>query len=131
MTIFRKSICILVIFASMLSNIGAEEHRVDVLVAGGSLSSLAAAITLANLSSTHRIAYLEPTSWVGGQLTSSSVPPDFGPYNNVSKNLPQSFVDILLAVGSVNEEWNSNQGNAGFRRNVSNLMSLQNTFLSF
>ena len=58
----------------------------DVLIVGGSLSSLAAAITVANASLARReglnISLLEPTDWLGGQLTSSNVPPDFGQFNN-------------------------------------------------
>lgn len=54
---------------------------VDILIGGGSLSALAATITAANLTRDLKIVLLEPTDWPGGQLTSSSVPPDFGPAN--------------------------------------------------
>ena len=86
------------------------------LIGGGSLSALAAALTLGNLTNTEedekkvRIAYLEITDWPGGQLTSSLVPPDFGPLNEAAENLPASFVDLLLAVGSIDGEWESNPG---------------------
>ncbi len=87
----------------------------DVLIVGGSLSSLAAAITVANASLARReglnISLLEPTDWLGGQLTSSNVPPDFGQFNNDEKYLPNSFVQLLLKVGSVNETWATNPGN--------------------
>ncbi len=50
----------------------------DIVVAGGSLASLAAAITAANASSAH-VCFLDPTDWPGGQLTASAVPAiDFG-----------------------------------------------------
>ena len=88
----------------------------DILIGGGSLSSLATAITLGNLTlgesklSAFRIAYLEPTDWPGGQLTSSLVPPDFGSANEEIQNLPESFVDLLLTVGSNDNNWDSNPG---------------------
>ena len=51
----------------------------DILIAGGSLSSLAAAITAANISLSSsqqfQVCLLEPTDVPGGQLTSSMVPP--------------------------------------------------------
>ena len=40
--------------------------NVDVLIGGGSLSALAATMTLANLTSTMNIVLLEPTDWPGG-----------------------------------------------------------------
>jgi hypothetical protein len=40
--------------------------NVDILIAGGSLSALAAAITAANLTSNLSIVLLEPTDWPGG-----------------------------------------------------------------
>lgn len=46
--------------------------RYDVVIAGGSTAAFAAAI--ASAKSGARTALLEPTNWVGGQLTSSGVP---------------------------------------------------------
>lgn len=69
----------------------------DVIVAGGSLSSVAAAVTAANVSSSLRVCFLEPTDWPGGQLTASAVPAvDFGPENGVAKNIPKSFAAFLF-----------------------------------
>lgn len=44
----------------------------DVVIAGGSTAAFAAALSAA--SDGARVALIEPTDWVGGQLTSSGVP---------------------------------------------------------
>jgi len=85
----------------------------QIVIAGGSLSALAAAVTLANLTDVHSLDFdvilLEPTDWPGGQLTSSNVPPDFGQQNSVPVNLPASFVSLL--ENSINDpEWKLNPG---------------------
>ena len=49
-----------------------EHNDFDVVIAGGSTAAFAAAI--ASAKSGARTALLEPTDWVGGQLTSSAVP---------------------------------------------------------
>ena len=49
-----------------------ETHRFDVVIAGGSTAAFAAA--LASAANGAQTALLEPTDWVGGQLTSSGVP---------------------------------------------------------
>ena len=49
-----------------------ELNDYDVIIAGGSTAAFAAAIAAAE--SGARTALLEPTDWVGGQLTSSGVP---------------------------------------------------------
>ena len=87
-------------------------YNFDLVIGGGSLSALAAAITAANvtkqLKSDLKIALIEPTDWPGGQLTASNVPPDFGPYNGKTVNLPQDFVSILNAVAG--PSWSTNPG---------------------
>ena len=85
-----------------------EVSDCDVLIAGGSLAALAAAITAANTTISGRICLTEPTDWLGGQLTSSNVPPDFGEFNKVKENLPQSFVSLLNRVTS--PVWSYNPG---------------------
>lgn len=89
-----------------------HEDGVDILVAGGSLAALASVITIANLTKDRdlrfRVVWLEPTDWPGGQLTSSSVPPDFGNENSVPANLPASFVALLSAV--TGPQWATNPG---------------------
>lgn len=49
-----------------------EQPNFDVIVAGGSTAAFAAAIAAAENGA--RTALIEPTDWVGGQLTSSGVP---------------------------------------------------------
>lgn len=69
----------------------------DVIIAGGSLASLAAAVAAANYSSTLNVCFLEPTDWPGGQLTASSVPAiDFGPFNRKPANIAQPFASFLF-----------------------------------
>eukprot|EP01031_Cornospumella_fuschlensis_P035584 gene35584-43156_t len=88
------------------------ENDADIVIAGGSLSALAAAITAANLTRSsglrQKIILLEPTDWPGGQLTASNVPPDFGPANHIPANLPMDFVNVLLAVAG--PSWETNPG---------------------
>jgi hypothetical protein len=50
------------------------ERRCDVLIAGGGLGGVAAA--LAATARGHTVVLTEPTDWLGGQLTSQAVPPD-------------------------------------------------------
>ena len=110
-------LALLILLARVVKAECLRRIEADVVIAGGSLSGLASAVTLANVS-LHgeirdrplKIALLEPTDWLGGQLTSSAVPPDFGQYNTVPENLPQSFVELLLKVGSINEQWDTNPG---------------------
>lgn len=79
------------------------QHSCDIIIAGGSLASLAAAITAAN-ASTATVCFMDPTDWPGGQLTASGVPAvDFGPDNAVPANLPGSFNQFLFGyLGSSN-----------------------------
>ncbi len=62
-------------FLSPLSAKSADTRELndfDVVIAGGSTAALAAALSSAN--SGAKTALLEPTDWIGGQLTSSGVP---------------------------------------------------------
>ncbi len=66
------------------------------IVQGGSLASLAAAISAANSTFNVRVCLLEQTDWVGGQLTSGGVPAvDFGPTNREPDNIVGAFADFL------------------------------------
>ena len=85
----------------------------QIVIGGGSLSALAAAVTAANVSRALEwdvdVILLEPTDWAGGQLTSSNVPPDFGRQNSIPQNLPASFVALL--ENSINDPgWKLNPG---------------------
>lgn len=96
---------------SMNRHSNAKEIHADIVIGGGSLAALAAAITAANVSRSRglKVVLLEPTDWAGGQLTASNVPPDFGKENFVQDNLPASLVDLLMKVGG--PSWESNPGN--------------------
>ena len=54
------------------------ERRADVLIVGGGLGGVAAAIAAAGRGL--RVVMSEPTDWIGGQLTSQAVPPDEHPW---------------------------------------------------
>ena len=58
----------------MCEIVGEMELRVDVLVAGGGLGGVAAALAAAGRGLD--VVMSEPTDWIGGQLTSQAVPPD-------------------------------------------------------
>jgi len=60
-------------------------HEFDVVIAGGSTAAFAAAIASAR--SGARTALLEPTDWVGGQLTSSGVPAVDEAWHSVESNI--------------------------------------------
>ena len=57
-----------------LGSADVAERRCDILVAGGGLGGVAAA--LAATARGHSVVLTEPTDWLGGQLTSQAVPPD-------------------------------------------------------
>lgn len=96
-------------------------HRdFDVVIAGGSTAAFAAALSAA--ASGSRVALIEPTDWVGGQLTSSGVPavdeawhkikhPDGGEAYNVAAiartpaNITPNFLALLQAVGNPGGCW--------------------------
>src|SRR5690349_14796588 len=54
------------------------EMRADVVVVGGSVGGVAAALAAARAGL--RVILSEETDWVGGQLTSQAVPPDEHPW---------------------------------------------------
>ena len=51
-----------------------KEVRTDILVAGGGVGGVAAALAAVSLG--RRVVLTEETDWLGGQLTSQAVPPD-------------------------------------------------------
>jgi ribulose 1,5-bisphosphate synthetase/thiazole synthase len=68
----------------------------DVLILGGSLSAVSAAITASRSFPNLHVCLTEPTDWPGGQFTSSGVSaPDFGLLNRNAANLPETFNDLI------------------------------------
>ncbi|OEV26918.1 FAD-dependent oxidoreductase [Streptomyces nanshensis] len=55
-----------------------SEIRADLVVAGGGLGGVAAALAACRRG--HRVLLVEETDWLGGQLTSQAVPPDEHPW---------------------------------------------------
>jgi hypothetical protein len=80
------------------------EPRCDILIAGGSLSSLAAAISAANASllfaNPAQVCLLELTDWLGGQISSSGTSAiDLGDtWTNFPDNFPSIFADFLTSA---------------------------------
>ncbi|GAB4514944.1 MAG: FAD-dependent oxidoreductase [Anaerolineae bacterium] len=54
------------------------EQSTDVLIVGGGLGGIAAALSVVRLG--YRTILTEPTDWLGGQLTAQAVPPDENPW---------------------------------------------------
>jgi hypothetical protein len=97
-----------------LDDVSLAEHRCEVLVAGGSTAALAAALTSAREGATTCL--LEPTDWIGGQLTASAVPAidfawhkvgslDVGAIAKDPANLPQEFVAWMDELGNPGNCW--------------------------
>jgi hypothetical protein len=55
-----------------------RDRKVEILILGGSTGGTAAALAAASLGAT--VILTEPTTWIGGQLTSQAVPPDEHPW---------------------------------------------------
>lgn len=55
-----------------------HEHNTELLIVGGGLGGVAAALTAARLG--HQVTMTEPTAWIGGVLTNQAVPPDEHPW---------------------------------------------------
>jgi hypothetical protein len=104
--------------------VAAGPERFDVVIAGGSTAAFAAAV--ASAESGARTALIEPTDWVGGQITSSGVPAideawhkvtdaKTGAVLNVSaiardraNNMTPNFAAMLRATGNPGRGWVSN-----------------------
>ena len=55
-----------------------KERQTDVLIVGGGLGGVAAALSVLRLGK--KVIMTEETDWIGGQLTSQAVPPDEHPW---------------------------------------------------
>jgi hypothetical protein len=95
-------------------------NRFDVVIAGGSTAAFSAALAAAEAGA--RTALIEPTDWVGGQLTSSGVPAideawhtikseDGGPGYSVSKvarlpaNMTPRFLGLMNGIQNRGNCW--------------------------
>jgi hypothetical protein len=76
----------------------------DIVIVGGSVAAFAAALSAASENAS--VCLLEPTDWLGGQMTSAGVPAlDFAPEgyptawgqtdDTLAENMPKSFVELL------------------------------------
>ena len=71
----------------------------DIVVAGGSTASLAAAITAAEAAPSLSVCFTEITDWPGGQMTAGGVPAiDFDGPNHDAANQPASFRDAMASI---------------------------------
>ncbi len=55
-----------------------QSKKTDILIVGGGLGGVAAALAAARLG--HKVILTEETDWIGGQLTAQAVPPDEHPW---------------------------------------------------
>jgi ribulose 1,5-bisphosphate synthetase/thiazole synthase len=80
-----NGLILLSIYAGATAALTPTIYHCDVVVAGGSTASLAAAITAAEADVTVRVCFTEITDWPGGQMTAGGVPAiDFdGPNHEV------------------------------------------------
>ena len=96
MAVQHNQIFVLLVICTGVAATAQSSTICDVIVAGGSLASLAAAVSAANVSAALRVCFLDPTDWPGGQLTASAVPAvDFGPMNGTPENNAMSFASFL------------------------------------
>lgn len=72
-----------------------RELQTDVLVVGGGLGGVAAALAAARLG--HRVVLTEVTDWLGGQLTAQAVPPDEHPWIETA-NTAAGYADLRRRV---------------------------------
>lgn len=99
---------------------GDETLRYDVVVAGGSTAALACAFAAADEGAS--VALLEPTDWIGGQLTSSGVPAVDEAWHKITaddgallldvaraardpRHMTPFFRDALAAIGNPGDGW--------------------------
>ena len=72
----------------------------DIIIAGGSTAAFAAALSAADEGSDLIVCLIEPTTWAGGQLTSSLVTAiDFGKNNRKASCLSKSLAQYLTSEG--------------------------------
>ena len=88
-----------ILVLAALAASAAAQVMCDVVIAGGSTASLAAAITAAEAAPELSVCFTELTDWPGGQMTAGGVPAiDFGGYNRYPENQPASFRDAMSFI---------------------------------
>eukprot|EP00040_Diaphanoeca_grandis_P005538 m.33269 g.33269 ORF g.33269 m.33269 type:complete len:680 (-) comp16786_c0_seq1:136-2175(-) len=81
------------------ANKDVKQIKCDIVVAGGSTASLAAAITAAEADASMAVCFTDFTDWPGGQMTAGGVPAiDFGGSNENPWNQPASFRDAMDSI---------------------------------
>ena len=100
------------------------EIRADVVIIGGGLGGVAAALAVLRTGKT--VIMTEPTDWIGGQLTQQAVPPDEHPwiemfganasYLAMRKAIRQYYKDHYPVTASARSERNLNPGNGSVSR---------------
>ncbi len=116
-----RSAVIIILATVFVSRPSRAEERFDVIVAGGSTAAFATAIAAAEEGA--RTCLIEPTDWVGGQLTSSGVPAvdeawhtivdpktkqvviDVAKVARARENMTPSFRAMLDAIGPRGGAW--------------------------
>ncbi|EDQ86953.1 uncharacterized protein MONBRDRAFT_27772 [Monosiga brevicollis MX1] len=96
-----SSLVALVVLSSCASvmSVRVQDETCDIVVAGGSTASLAAAITAAEADASLTVCFTEITDWPGGQMTAGGVPAiDFGSWNGDPDNQPASFRDFFFSL---------------------------------
>ncbi|MEM7313026.1 MAG: FAD-dependent oxidoreductase, partial [Planctomycetota bacterium] len=112
--------CLLLLFPG-ISAVGATVKSADVIVCGGSTAALATAFTAAEEGA--HVVLIEPTDWIGGQLTSSGVPAVDEAWHQIKpgdsadyaisvrdiardpRNVTPAFRDMLSAIGNPGRGW--------------------------
>ena len=91
---------LLVLLSPVFTALGAvatETLSCDIVIAGGSAASLAAALTAAAASPRATVCLTDPTDWLGGQLTASAVSAIDGPILEITGRTGH---DLMGALGS-------------------------------
>eukprot|EP00035_Acanthoeca_spectabilis_P029300 m.474003 g.474003 ORF g.474003 m.474003 type:complete len:161 (+) comp35445_c0_seq1:53-535(+) len=94
-------LCLFLTMRTTADNTGprsqSNTHVCDVVIAGGSLASAAAAVAAGEASNSTRVCFLEITNWPGGQASAGGIPAmDFGvQYFNFPQNIPRSLAELL------------------------------------
>lgn len=114
-------VCVVAVFSLPRATSAQDIRRADVVIAGGSTAALAAAFAAAEEGVS--VALLEPTDWIGGQLTASGVPAIDEAWHKIKdpqtdeivldvsriardpRNMTPAFRDMLLKIGNPGRGW--------------------------